>query len=110
MSEEYREEFVDNFTRYSCATQSWIKYSVGDRIKLGSPRWNTSFMKSYGILEGHVGKIVQIKKLAKMESLDGKSTLKTLYGTINYLTKIQISWNFTSMKLRLRLIRFKSEI
>lgn len=65
MNEEYREEFVDNFTRYSYATQSWIKYSVGDRIKLGSPRWNTSFMKSYGILEGHVGKIVQIKKISQ---------------------------------------------
>lgn len=56
------EEFHEGFTRYNYATESYETYSVGDRVQLRSKHWHTKFMQNYGILEGHVGKITQIKR------------------------------------------------
>lgn len=59
------ETYHASFTRYNKQKGEWESFSIGDRVEVCFGDWDISFMKTWGIIMGHTGKIVEIKQIVK---------------------------------------------
>lgn len=62
------ETYHASFTRYNKQKGEWESFSIGDRVEVCFGDWDISFMKTWGIHMGHIGKIMELKKVLTGES------------------------------------------